>query len=160
MVIEYSLASHCGSDIQPLCAVSKNTSIEIFRPALLTVQIQTKPHWATQICFSITEFDQAWSAMDQAVPDPPDKCALQIDTQLMFVKKLERWIFLKVSVFYPQYFSSFWLNLFCFTHPVWTFKHLLCFTVTPCSLLAHLRVIQTHNFLQMLFHNESSWMTK
>lgn len=127
------------------------------RPALLAVQIQTKPHWATQICFSITEFDQAWSAMDllrsrtKLCPTPQTNACCKLILNSCLWRKPERWIFLKVSVFCPQYFCSFWLNLFCFTHPVWTFKHLLCYTVTSCSLLALLRVTQTHHFLQCCF---------
>ena len=58
----------------------------------------------------------------------------QIDTHLGLCRKTEIQISLKVGVFSSQYFCSFWLNLFSFSHSVCQTS--AAFTVSTCLLSA------------------------
>ena len=120
--------------------------------------------------FTITEFDQSWSAMDllqsRAKPCPTpqtNKCVLQTDTHLMSVQETGEMDIIKFSAFCPQYFCSFWLNLFFFF-----FFHSSCLdfqtsAVFYCHFMRTFSCFGSHpnpSFLAVLFHNKSSWMTK
>lgn len=140
----------------PLCTV-QNVSIAIVDQHCWPCRFKPSHTGPRRFAFpspSLTKHGQRWTCSGVgpscALPPQTNACCKLILNSCLW-RKPERWIFLKVSVFCPQYFCSFWLNLFCFTHPVWTFKHLLCYTVTSCSLLALLRVTQTHHFLQCCF---------
>ena len=136
-------------------------------------------NWAALVCFSITGFTASMPVMDlfwsRTKPRPPRLQAgrgvvshlqqtlrkqpsrpLKSILNSHFCRKPERKMFPEVCMFSSQCYCSYLLNLFSFSRPVFSLRHLLCL-LSSCSLSAVSRLMSRyhwwkHNVDEMLLH--------